>query len=172
MEPTKTDETEVLETPVENAEETVETPELTAEHIAELKAKAAKADDLEEKNKQLYERAKKAEAKKTDVPSQELSTKDVIFLAKANVHEDDLDEVLDWAKFKKISVSKAHEQLKGVLASKDEQRKTAAAANISPARRSATKVTDDVILERASRGELPENEDDIARLIKAKSKKR
>ncbi len=170
---TKTDDQQVLET-AEVAEETTETPEVTAEEIAQLKAKAAKADELEGKNKQLFERLKKAEVKAPlqEVKSDGLSTKDVIFLAKADIHEDDVSEVLDWAKFKGVTVSEAHKQLKGVLADRSEQRKTAETTNISNARRSTVKVTDETILEKASKGDLPDSDEGIERLVKAKMKAR
>ena len=175
MELENTDAPEVLETQevaAETTETSAEEPELTPEVIADLKAKAAKADELEQKNKQLFERAKKAEAAKgsSDAPADALSTKDVLYLAKADVHEDDVNEVLDWAKFKKISVSEAHKQLTATLQVKAEQRKSAETANVANVRRSSTKATPEILLQNAQAGKLPDNDDDIARLIEAKSR--
>lgn len=174
METPNTDAPEVLETQ-EVAAETTETPEaeepeLTPEVIADLKAKAAKADELEQKNKQLFERAKKAEAAKgsSDAPVEALSTKDVLYLAKSDVHEDDVNEVLEWAKFKKISVADAHKQLTATLQVRAEQRKSAETANVSNVRRGPTAVTGEKLLENAKAGKLPDNDDDIAKLMNAK----
>lgn len=176
MEETNQDGSEVLET-TETETEAVETTEaaeeqLTAEQIADLKAKAAKADELEAKNKQLYERAKKAETKPAPAQEAGLSTKDVVYLAKADIHNDDVDEVLDYAKLKGISVSKAHEFLKPILDVRSEQRTSASAANVSNVRRGPSKVTDDVLISKAAQGQLPDDDEGIARLVAAKAKQK
>lgn len=158
--------------------ETPETPEeLTSEQIAELKKKA----DVSSQN---FERAKKAEADLREAKrllearsGSEIkppSAKEIAALAKvaAEVHEDDIEEVLDWAAFKKIPVTEAKNQLKARLQEKAEQRKSAEAANISPARRGPTKLTDDQVLERASKGDLPESDEEISRLVSARLKTR
>lgn len=169
------DGSEVLETTeTEAAEETTVDETLTAEEIAELRSKAAKADELEAKNKQLFERAKKAETTRAEpqAPSESLSTKDVVYLAKADLHNDDVDEVLELAKLKGISVSKAHEYLKPILDVRAEQRTSASAANVSNVRRGPSKVTDEVLVSKASKGELPDDDEGIERLISAMSKKK
>jgi hypothetical protein len=172
MEPENKDVPEVLETPAVATETTPETPqpELTVEQIAELQAKAAKADDLESKNKQLFERLKKQPTPEPSQNEPQLSTKDIAFLAQNPVHEDDMDEVLDRMKSKNISFSKAYEQVKPILEKNTEERKTASAANVRNARSSPSKVSDDVLLSNASQGKLPENDEDIARLVAAKAK--
>lgn len=164
MEPEELDEQEVLETPVE--EESEEEASLTAEEVAELREKAAKVDELEEKNKKLFERAKKAETKPTQKEG-ELSNKDILYLAKAEIHEDDMDEVLDWAKFKKISVKEAHESLKGTLEQRNEQRKTALASQTNAGQRGGNKTTPSQILESAKAGRFPEDDAGIAALVAA-----
>lgn len=165
---TNEDGTEVLETPVEVAPETTQetpaepesTPEISPEEIAGLREKAAKADDLEDKNKKLFERVKKAEAR---VPSKELgdlTNKDVLFLSKVDVHEEDLDTVLDWAKFKKISVADAHKEMKTVLDVRAEQRRTAEATNTKGSPRGTSKVSGIDLLAQAQRGEAVEPTDE------------
>jgi hypothetical protein len=175
METENKDGSEVQETTEEVAEETTnetQEEELTPEQIADLKKKA-------EVSSQNFERAKKAEAdlKEARKKLQEgntaenkaevLSTKDVLYLAKADVHEDDVNEVLEWSKFKKISVQEAHKQLKGTLEVRAEQRKSAETANISNVRRGPTKVTAETLLENAKAGKLPENDEDIRKLMEA-----
>lgn len=154
MEPNQ-DGTEVLETPVDTGEGAVETPiepELTAEQIVELKEKAAKADELEEKNKKLFERAKKAEAGKSKDLG-DLSQKDLLFLAKSDIHDEDVETVLDWARFKKIPVTDAHKELKSVLSLRTEERRTADATHTAGGARGSSKVSGEDLLAAASRGE-------------------
>lgn len=174
------DGSEVHETTEEVAEESTQEisaqADLTPEQIADLTRKA-------EVSSQNFERAKKAEAELKEAreklkgagaqapASQDaLSNKDVIYLAKADVHEDDIDEVLQWAAFKKISVSEAHKQLKTTLEVKAEQRRTAEVANISNVRRGPTKLSDESLLDNAKAGKLPDADAEIERLIRAKQR--
>ena len=165
---------EVHETPEEvNSETTTEgetTPEteLTAEEIAELKRQA-------DASSQNFERAKKAEAKLKKLEGERkddtegLSQKDVLYLAKANIHEDDMDEVVEWAKFKKVSVKDAHEQLKATLEVREEQRKTAQATQVRGGQRGNSKNTGEDLLRQAeTSGKLPDDEADIKRMVEAR----
>lgn len=141
------------------------------ESVEELKARLAKADEVANNYKIRAEKAEK-KAKETPQPAQNgLSTKDVVYLAKADIHDDDVDEVLDYAKLKGISVGKAHEFLKPILAVRTEQRTTASAANTSSVRRGASKATGETLLENAKAGKLPDSDDDIARLVAAQAEK-
>lgn len=159
---------------VEVAEETTEeTPEMTPEEIAELKRKA-------EVSSQNFERAKKAEADlkaarenlKT-VPSDGLTNKDILFLAKADIHEDDLDEVLDYAKFKKIPVAEAYKHVKPILDTKAEERKTAQATHTKGGARSASKVSAEDLLRKAEQtGELPDSEEGLQEIFRARQARR
>lgn len=175
MEPENKDGSEVQETTEEVAAETTHetAEEYTPEQIADFKKKA-------EVSSQNFERLKKAEAdlkeareKLKSAPTSEnkeeaLSTKDVLYLAKADVHEDDVNEVLEWSKFKKVSIAEAHKQLKATLQVRAEERKSAETANVSNVRRGPTKVTAETLLDNAKAGKLPENDDDIARLVDAR----
>lgn len=143
-------------------------------------SKTAKENEQKFKDQQI--RASKAEeaAKKAgasgrtvaEVKEEGLSTKDTIAIMNAKVHEDDIDEVVEYARFKKIPVSEALKAsvIKASLAEKTENRKTAEVANMGAARRSATKPSDEEILSKARGGEFPEDDADIARLVAAKSK--
>ncbi len=166
MDPEELDGQEVLETPEEELDIDTDLEQLTPEELAELRAEAAKAKELEEKNKQLFERLKKNETK-TPSKEPELSNKDILYLAKANVHEDDIDEVLDWAKFKKVSVKEAHESLKSVLSVRAEERKTAQATHTTTASRGGAKVDAAQLVANASQGKLPEDDAGIAALVAA-----
>lgn len=157
MEPEEKDGSEVLET-TEVAEETTETPEEPEspderdEKIATLEKEKA---ELESKNKQLFERAKKAK----DAPSKDndaLSTKDVLYIAKTDIPEEDLDEVLTYAKKMGVDVKAAHEHFKPILAERIEERKTAAASHVRGGARGTSKVSGDELLRKAEQtGEVP-----------------
>lgn len=175
MDESNQDGSEVLETTeVDDTTETEE-EELTPEAIEDLKAKAAKADELEEKNKQLYERAKKAEAKGTSpAPAPEvpkaLSASDIVALSK--IHEDDIERVERFAKSEGLSIKDAlkNSELKAILSVRAEERESAEVANTGPVRRGAQKTTDAALLQAAKAGRLPDSDEEIARLVKAKSK--
>ena len=130
---------------------------------------------LKETNRQLYERAKKAETalkevkakKPEEVVKEDFSNKDFLYLAKADVHEDDIDTVLEWAKFKKIAVKEAHNELKGVLATKAEERKSAQVTQTKGARGSSAPSAEDLV-SNASKGKLPEKDEDIEALAAAR----
>ena len=128
----------------------------------------AKAKELAENYKIRAEKAEKA-AKGGGEPPKEpqgLSNKDVLYLAKADIHEDDLDEVLDWAKFKGVDVREAHKQMKPRLDLKTEERKSAQVTQIKGAR-GATAPTAEDLISKASKGQLPETDEDIQALADA-----
>lgn len=94
-----------------------------------------------------------------------LSSKDIIAINRANIHEDDLDEIVDYAKYKKISIAEALKSsvITTLLNDKAEQRKTAEATNTRPASRSSTKVSDEDIVLKSEKGEIPEDPEVLAR---------
>lgn len=151
---------------------------------------------LIESNKRLYARAKKAEgfvqdkdgkwtkSVKTETPpekkeenqngtvqnSNTLSTTDLYAIMNAKVPEEDVDDVQEYARFKKISVKEAlgSDFVKQLLSDKAEKRTTANAAHTGNARRTTGKSSDESLLAKAQEGELPESEEDMMRLIKAR----
>lgn len=163
--------TPASEEQTETVETTEEVEEVVDEKTIELEKERKARKDTELRAKKAEDELKrlKAQSEKKE-PSNELSNKDVLFLAKADVHEDDLDTVLEWAKFKNISVAEAHKQLKTTLDVRAEERRTAEASNVSNVRRGTAKVSDDVLVSNASRNKLPESDEDIERLIAAKLK--
>jgi hypothetical protein len=169
------DELESKDQPTEDVENTEEVEETVVDTESE------DLEALKEKNRKLFERAKKAEAEakelKTKVKAPEpsekkggLSSLDLYALIEAKVLQDDISEVTDYAKLKGISVAEALKSnvVKTILSERAEERKTAAAAHTTGARRGNSQVSDDTLLNKASRGELPESEAEIARLFKAR----
>lgn len=101
---------------------------------------------------------------------QNLSTRDTLAILKAGVHEDDLDEVLDFAAYKKISVAEALKSstVRTLLSEKTEHRNTAAATSTGTQRRSSGKASDEKLLSDAQKGIMPESDEDMQRLVKLK----
>ncbi len=161
---------ENLDSEIQATEEVVNTEEVedtVADTGSEDKAK------LEELNKKLFERAKKAEAElkefkakaKTETKAEvtaekqaDVSVKDQYALLQAQVPADDIDEVLAYAKFKGISVAEALKTtvVKATLAERAEQRKTAQVANTSASKRTTARQTDEQILEKGYEADNPE----------------
>lgn len=100
------------------------------------------------------------EVKKVDDTG--MSTKDFFALSKANVPEEDIDEVLDYAKFKGISVSEALSSsvVRSTLAEKAETRRTSQATNTRQTRTQQTAADGESIIAsvKGGKGEdaLPE----------------
>lgn len=95
---------------------------------------------------------------KTDDDKGGLSEKDRFALFRADVHYDDFEDVLDYAKLKKVSVAEAVNSsfIKSHLADQSEKRKSAEVANTGTTRKAPVKITDELLLEKASKGEVPE----------------
>lgn len=155
---------ETTDTPVE--EETIEavdeSPQEEEKIDWEARAKKAEAAIIKAKQKPKVE-AKRAEA------DTKLSAFDLLALQKANIEtEEDLDEVVRWADYNKISVAEALKSniLKATLAEKAEERKSALAVNTGSGRRAGGTVTDERLLADASRGIMPESAEDIAKLAR------
>lgn len=93
----------------------------------------------------------------------DLSAKDAMVLMNAKVtEEEDINEVVEYAKFKKISIADALKAsvVKTSLAEKAEFRKTAEATNTSAGRRGSSKPSGEALLDKASDGQVPEESDD------------
>lgn len=161
MEPSNTDAPEVLETP-ETEVEQPQNDNPTPEQIAEWRRKAEERDQLDEKNKQLFARAKKAETKDF------LSPADIIALR--DVHEEDIETIQEWAKFKNMSLAEARKDatLATILATKAEERRTAQAAHVAGGARAATTPSASDILAKAERGDLPDSDEEVALLAQAR----
>lgn len=108
------------------------------------------------------------EAKAGEAKS-ELASEDIIYLSKADIHEDDMKEVVNYAKKMGVGVKEAHAFFKPILKERAEQRKTAEVTNTGSSRRSVTKPSDADLLKKAQEGDLPEDPEEIARIMRAKS---
>lgn len=104
---------------------------------------------------------KKPEAKSDEGDkggNSDLSSMDMYTLMQNEVHQEDISEVSDFAKLKKISIADALKSpiVKNILAEKAEFRKSADAAASGTTRRSTAKVTDEQLGKDLSEGKIPE----------------
>lgn len=139
--------------------------ELTDLELNGLREKALDA----EKHKKAYEdqkirneKAEKALKEKESEKKEGFSTKDFFALTKANVPEEDIDDVADYAKFKGISVQEALKSsvVKATLAEKAETRRVANAAQTRSTRSQNTAPDGNSVIEDIkSKGEdkVPES---------------
>lgn len=159
---------EVIEIP-EEPEEVIEVVEETPEEkIARLESANA---ELDEKNKKLYARTKEAESTVKSAKN-DLSNKDLLFLAKTDLVEEDVDEVLEWSKFKKIPVAEAYKQLKPKLDVAAEQRKTAQAVQTGSPRGTIKNTGADILKKAESTGEVPETSEGMTAMLQARLDRR
>ena len=158
------------ETELEEVEETQE----YEQDDTDWKAEAEKQKTLAE-NQRI--RAEKAEKKaKTTKPesSTSLTTTDILALSRAQIDDADLDEVLDYAKYKGISVKEALNSivLKATLSQKAEERNSAQAVNTGATRRGSSAVSDERLLSDARKNIMPDKDSDLERLAILRIKNR
>ena len=172
IEPQETNEEIVLDTEPEEVSE-----EVSEEVIEQKKPEETPEAKLARLKRQLEQHEKKmgivAKPPVKMDKDTSLSPLDIIAISKADIAEDDISEVLDFAKYKGISVSEALKSpvVKNTLAQKKEERTVAQATNTGSARRGTSKVTDDKLLANANSGILPESDEDIARLYQLRKRR-
>jgi hypothetical protein len=133
--------------------------QLIKETFTEVSEKATRNEELA---KNYKTRAEKAEADKKEgkpLPKNDdnLSQKDLLSIVRADVHDDDIDRVVKFAKLEGISIAEAlkHSDLKAILSSRSEARKSAAVTSVKPSRAGAPKISDEAIIAAANKGEIP-----------------
>jgi hypothetical protein len=147
--------------------------ETEAEDVDSLKAELAKAKELADNYKVRAEKAEKGkvkvETKPTTSKEPSLSTKDVIALAKADIDDEDVEEVMEYARFKKIPISEALKSsvIKATIAERTEMRKTAQATHTGATKKSGTKLTGDALVQKANKAEIT-SDDDFAAIWRAR----
>lgn len=160
----------------EEHKEDVVTEEDTA--TDDEKAKALEIAENQKKRAEKAEReakelkAKLKELEGTTAPSQTttLSEKDRLALYEAKVTTDDLDEVLEFAAFKKVSVTEAlkNTTLRSLLSERAEERKTAAATQTRSARGSKQTTGQDLLDKARSTGQIPDDDAQIQAMAQAR----
>jgi chromatin segregation and condensation protein Rec8/ScpA/Scc1 (kleisin family) len=154
--------------------------ESVEDYKARLEDERKAREKAEELAKNYKIRAEKAERKSVVKPAEptpqpqpksDLSAMDTIALINAQVtNKEDIEEVLDYAKHKNISINEALQTsvVKSILADIAEKRNIAQATNVTNTKRGTGKISDDTLLAKAEKDEMPESEDEIARLWKAR----
>jgi len=140
------------------------------------KKKERELKEQMEKGKDFYKakadpKGKKKEPKGTKESS--LSVKDSARLQQADVPVDDWDDVIDYAKFKGISIADAMKSsvVKGTLAGKAEERKTADATETGKGKRGSTKVSGANSLEKfKANGTVPETDAEMEAMLEERLK--
>lgn len=178
---------EVADLVIEDGDDAETIKQKVEEHNAQVREFKTKKD---ESNAQLFARTKKAEGftlkdnkwVKETKPTEEnsgkssqdsLSQADLITIARSNIPDEDLPEVLEYTKLKGITVSEALKStvVKTILAEKDEARKVAEGTNTGNARRGSAKLSDEQLIANADAGKMPESDEEIKRLITLRKKK-
>lgn len=140
-----------------------------AEDFKKKEEEYAKAKELAENYKIRAEKAEKAEKTKKE-GKEEMESKDIYALVKADVPEEDVDEVRAFATYKKMSVAEAlkDKTLKSILSDRAEERRTANLSQVKGARVSS-KITGEALIEKIQKGEEVKIED-IDKLVEARMK--
>ena len=155
--------------------ETAEESETSQPDIEELTKRAALAEDYKIRAENAERENKKL--KKPDVHSKdsELTPKDVYALMNAKVAEEDIEQVADYAKFKKITVAEALKStvVKTLLQESEETRRTANATQTRGGARGTSQVSGaDVLAQAEKTGQLTDSEEDIQKLWLARQARR
>lgn len=139
-----------------------------------------KIDSILETKKDAYKNRQKLKDIKTNVDPQEgnkenkepegkenYSLQDIRALS--DVHDDNVEEIVNYAKFKNISIAEAKKSdtILIYLKNEKEKRKTAEVANTKPSRQGASGDGDKVLLEKESKGE-DMTDDEFTRGAKAR----
>lgn len=141
------------------------------------KKKERELKEQMEKGKDFYKAQTKKDPKKgKEEPKGEssLTPKDSARLLEAKVPVDDWDDVIDYAKFKKISIADAMKSsvVKGTLAGKAEERKTAKATNTGKGKKGSSGVSGATALAKAERdGTMPESDAELDALLEERYNK-
>ena len=152
--------------------------ELVNAEFARIEAEKVKADELAKNYKIRAEKAEKATPKKADAEpepakkSEEYSLQDIRALS--DVHDDDVQEVVDFAKFKGISITEAKKNstIQVLLKNKEEERKSDQAKHTGGGGKATSKTNDESLLNEAMEGKPPVDDAGIDRVVKARLEKK
>jgi hypothetical protein len=148
----------------DESEETSDEDESEEESDNELSTLQERLNQLEKENKTLKIQKAKIKEHKAPVSNESgLSQTDLYALVSNQVHEDDIDEVVAYAKLKNILVKEAIKSnvVKAILKEKSESRATANVANTTINRKAPQRVTTDILIDNIKKGKLPETDVDM-----------
>lgn len=171
------DEEVILTTPEETSDSNHEETDENSEDEFDWKAEALKQKQIAENQRIRAEKAEKKperEVSKVAPKKQsDLSAVDIIAISKANIEAEDVEEVVDYAKYKGISIVEALKSnvIKATLTQKEELRKTAQATSTGTSRRGSASITDGQLIANAEKGIMPESDADYDRLAELRLKR-
>lgn len=149
----------------QHEEKTQETPEAKYARITRQKEQLEKKFGFKPKTKTVAP---------VEIRQDSPSLKDYVALKNANIHEDDVDDVIEFAKFKKISLADALKSsvVRATIKEKEELRTTANATNTAKTRGGSSKISGDALLDKASKtGEVPDSDEGMNSLLEARYKR-
>lgn len=128
-----------------------------------------RAEKAEKEAKEFKDKLGKDSGEKSDLG---LSPKDYLALTEKKITSEDFDEVMNWASYRKVSVSEAlkDKTLQTILREKSEQRATDEATATHGRRPATTEPQGQELLRNASKGQLPDTDDGIVELVEAERK--
>lgn len=157
-------ENEEVQDDVQEDTQDEDTQEEEDDSIDEIKDRLAQ---LEKENKTLKIQKLKTKAKKPEAKaeSSELTQHDLYALMANKVHEDDIDEVVAYARLKNIDIKDALKSnvVKTILRDSEEVRQTNQVANTKTSRKAPQERTVDQIMQKIQKGELPDNPEDMVK---------
>jgi len=177
------DENKGIDTSVQEGENSEETNEESTETVESLKAQLAKSNEIAENQKIRAEKAEKKNkpviedkpAPKKEATDQSLTSKDVLALTGAGITSDeDVEYLLKVSKGFGMTIAEAikDQTIKAKLEDQQEERKTADATNTKGGSQSNAKVSGATLMAKASKGNLPDNDADMSKLVSARFKKK
>lgn len=159
-----TNDTETTENE-EVIEETQE-PEIDVEALKKENATLKAQKEHWKKKAETPKETKEQETQK-ETP-RGLSDEDVLYIAKADIHADDLAELRTFMKNNGKNAKEAHEYLKPIFDKRSEERKTASITHTKGGAKGSSRTTGEDLLRKAENGEFPESDEEIAKMLNAK----
>lgn len=168
---------EVLNEETQEVEEAAVKEDLLEEEVTTEPESAEdlkkKIQTLEAQKNHYREKASKREALETST-SASMSPADLVAVMNAGVHQDDMERVERFAISEGVSIRDAvkNPELQAILDVRSEQRNTAVATNVENVRRGNAKASAESLLNRANKGDIPTNDDEIEALVAARSNRK
>lgn len=137
--------------------------------VEELRKKVQTLEAQKNHWKKKANAGKESESKPT-VNTKELSPTELYTLMKSDVAPEDLEVVTKYAGYEGISVAQAlkSDVLKTILDKRTQARKTAEATSTGSTRKSTNQTSPEALLENAKKGNLPDSDADLEKLVNAR----
>jgi len=150
-----------------------ESQDEVVEEITETTEEQTNWEQEAKKWQAIAKRAEKTNAKRSepteDAVAVDISTRDVLYIAKADIPAEDLDDVLTYSKKMGVSVQEAHEFYKPILKERQEERVTASATETKSPRAGIRQQSGEDLLRKAERtNALPDTDEGLTAIFEAR----